>query len=138
MKSLKWLPILGALIMIGLTGCSGTQSGTTFGSGNANRSVKRIRVSSKVEVINLPKLNKRGNATYYDVVLRNNDLKRKQWELEYMFQFFDADGRELPSATKGWRQLTIGRGETKTIGGCCLISGAETALCTLRRWRRKN
>jgi hypothetical protein len=136
MKSLKWLAVLGAVGLVAAAGCS--KSGTVFGGGKLERSVKYVRVSTRIEVVNVPKLTKRGTMTNFDVVLRNNDLKRKQWELEYKFQFFDVNGRELPGATKGWRQVTIGRGETVTIGGSCLIEGAENALCTLRKWNRKN
>jgi Protein of unknown function (DUF1425) len=136
MSSAKWLPVLAGLLVVGVAGCS--KSGTVFGGGNTNRSVKFVRVSEQIEVVNVPRLVKRGNATYFDVILRNNDEKRKAWDLEYSFKFYNADGKEVPSATRGWRGLTIGRGENKTIGGCCLISGAETALCIIRKWNRKN
>lgn len=136
MSKLKWVAVPAALAALALAGC--TKSGTVFGGGKLNRSVKYVRVSRKIEMVNAPELTRRGTSTYFDVQLRNNDLKRKQWELEYIFQFFDASGRTLPSATKGWRQLTIGRGELKQITGCCLISGAETATVTLRKWSRKH
>jgi len=135
MRSARWLPVLVAGLAVA-AGCS--KSGTVFGSGSANRSVKYVRIPRTIEVVNIPRLNKRGNATYFDVILRNNDPKKKVWNLEYRFTFYDADGRELPSATKGWRPLALDRGEPKTIGGCCLVSGAETALCTIRKWDRRN
>jgi hypothetical protein len=134
MRSTGWLPLLACLLLA--AGCS--RSGTVFGGGNLNRSVRYIRVPKQVEVVNVPRLQKRGNATYFDVILRNNDPRRKVWKLEYKFTFYDAGGRVLPSATKGWRPLALGRGEPKTIGGCCMIQGAESATCTLRRWDPRN
>lgn len=135
MRSLKWLPLVG-LAGLALAGC--TKSGVVLGGGTLGHSVQYVRVSRKIEPVNAFKLVKRGAATCYEVQLRNNDLKRKQWEMEYRFQFFDADGRELASATQGWRPLTIGRGELKTISGSCLVPGAEKATVILRKWDRKN
>jgi hypothetical protein len=132
----KWLPAAAALVLAGASGCA--RSGTVVGGGELNRSVRFIGVPAQVEVLNVPDLVKRGAVTYVDVTLRNNDAKLKQWALEYSFQFFDLDGRELASAVKGWQPLTIGRGETKTIGGSCLLEGAATATLTIRKWDRKN
>jgi hypothetical protein len=136
MRISKWLLAASALGLAGVAGCA--TSGVVVGGGELNRSVRYIGLPAKVEVISAPELVKRGITSYVDVTLRNNDEKLKQWELEYRFQFFDYDGRELPAMVKGWQPLVIGRGETKTIGGSCMLEGASTSTLTIRRWNRRD
>jgi len=135
MRMLRWLPVLALLAVAGSAGC--TKTGTAFGGGKLNRSVRLVRVPRSLEVVNVPPLRKTGQSTFAQVQIRNRSTRRKMWQFEYKYKFYDQDGRELPSATKGWRPATIGRGETATIAGACMVPGAETAVVTFRNWHPK-
>ena len=121
---------------LGAAGCS--KSGTVLGAGPMDRSVRLIKVPSGLEVVNLPELRVAGASTLAEVQVRNRSARKKMWHLEYKFQFYTAENRELESTARGWQPLTIGRGETRTVKGVCPLPGAQTAVLTFRKWEPGN
>ena len=139
MGKLSWVAIPAALAALALAGCGGgssrSWSGTRIGRGELGRAVRIGGLPRRVEVINQIELNKRGNSTYVDVQLRNNERKGNLWQMEYSFRFFDGDGFELPALPQGLRIVRIVRGGDETVTGSCYQPGAVAARMTIRRWR---
>ena len=139
---LRWVAVSAALAALALAGCGGggggrsrSWSGTRLGRGELGRAVRISGLPRGVEVVNRVELNKRGNSTYVDVQLRNNERKGNLWQMEYSFQFFDGDGFELPALPQGVRIVRIERGGDQTVTGSCYQPGAVAARMTIRRWR---
>ncbi len=139
MGKLSWVAVSAALAALALAGCGGGRSrswrGTRLGKGELGRAVSISGLPRGVAVVNRVELNKRGNSTYVDVQLRNNERKGNLWQMEYSFQFFDGDGFELPALPSGSRIVRIVRGEDQTVTGSCYQPGAVAARMTIRRWR---
>lgn len=114
-------------------GCS--KSETVVLPGNLDRSIQFIQVPSRIEVVTATvERNAAGDIASVQAQFRNTSNRRKAWELEYMVQFFAADGREVPSTAKGWKPVIIGRGELKSVGGATASPGAQLVKVSLRSW----
>ena len=103
------------------------------------QSVQLIGVPGALQVINqFGETDEQGSLKRVQAQLRNNSNRKKAWGLEYKVQFFNAEGREVPSTAKGWVPLTIGRGEIASLNGSTTTPGAVRATITVREWDPKN
>ena len=137
MTNWRFLAVLGLLACVAAAGCS--QTGTVIAQGPMVQSVQFIGVPGALTVVQQTgEKDADGNLKRVQAQIRNQSNSSKAWQLEYKVQFFNADGREVTSTSKGWIMLAIGRGELVSLNGSTTQTGAVRATITVREYDPKN
>jgi hypothetical protein len=130
----SWKPwaVLALFAAVAAAGCQQTR--TIFCEGQLESSVQLIAVPASLQVIKpFVDRDKDGRVTRIQVQIRNASTSDTYKGLEYTVQFFNAEGREVPSTAKGWVPLVLGRGELVSISGATTAGDAVRATVTIRQ-----
>ncbi|MBV7297073.1 YcfL family protein [Enterovibrio paralichthyis] len=125
---MKYAMILLSGVLL-LSGCANQSAGISIDSSNQNVVLGSSVLGKKLEFGNAK------TSTVNDRLLAQVDVTNKSGEtqnLQYRFNWYDAQGLEVDSGKSPWRQFIVYGGETVTLQGVALNPDAKNFRISLR------
>ncbi|AMG31704.1 DUF1425 domain-containing protein [Grimontia hollisae] len=125
---MKYAAMLFSATML-LTGCANTTTGLSIDSSNQNVVLGNSVLAQNLEFGNAKSSMVNGRLLAQVMVTNKSD---KSQNLQYRFNWYDAQGLEVDSGRSPWRQFVVYGGQSVTLQGAALNPDAKNFRVSLR------